>query len=365
MNHRKEISVNQASDYFYWVDILRFLAALSILVWHYQHFYTTSPGIFPMALHGTIQPFYDYLSIFYRYGHTSVYLFWVISGFVFASIYLRKSVVSAREFFVNRFARLYPLHFLTLLAVAALQILSKSMTGDYLIYPKNDGYHFLLNLGFISHWGFQQGYSFNAPIWSVSTEIFIYIVFFFTIPWIVKGGMKALLFFLGCFGCLVVFQAPGDFWVCGVYFYAGCIVFHLWNNFNTYRWKIIPAGIAGLSAGLLLIISHFKFAGLLGQVVSFSSIVWLAASMDLLDVLKIGRRFKWLGDMTYGTYLWHIPIQIFLLLLLKYFSIGREIVSSRGFFLLFFSLVIAVAYISFHGFELPMRTRIRRSAKPK
>ena len=108
-------------------------------------------------------------------------MFYAISGFVFAYIYLSiNEKVSGKEFFVNRFARLYPLHFATLIIVAILQIINWSTTNSFQITHYNDFYHFILQLFFISSWGFEEGHSFNGPIWTVSIEIFIYGVFFFT-----------------------------------------------------------------------------------------------------------------------------------------------------------------------------------------
>ena len=56
-------------------------------------------------------------------------------------------------FFINRFARLYPLHFATLILVAVLQIINLSLSNTFQIVPINDFYHFTLNLFFISDLG--------------------------------------------------------------------------------------------------------------------------------------------------------------------------------------------------------------------
>jgi peptidoglycan/LPS O-acetylase OafA/YrhL len=164
---------------FYWLDILRTIAAVGVLIWHYQHFYFLQAGQNSLAAIYT-QPFYNYLILFYHKGFVFVQLFWVISGFIFCARYLNNNyVVSAKEFFINRFARLYPLHFITLLTVALLQYISNEWFQIYQIYPYNDFRHFILNLFLVSHWGFQKGWSFNAPIWSVSVEIPIYIYLFY------------------------------------------------------------------------------------------------------------------------------------------------------------------------------------------
>ena len=156
-----------------WLDFLRGVAALSILVWHYQHFYYVEAGI-TLRLNRSDQPFFDILSVFYLYGLFAVQFFWGLSGFVLAHTYFKASKAAGpKSFLISRFARLYPLHFITLLCIAALQVLSFYKFGHYQIYTVNDLYHFILNLFFISFWGLQSDFSFNAPIWSVSAEIFV------------------------------------------------------------------------------------------------------------------------------------------------------------------------------------------------
>ena len=76
-------------------------------------------------------------------------MFYAISGFVFAYVYLSTNEkVSGKEFFVNRFARLYPLHFATLIIVAILQLINWGTTNFFQIVHYNDFYHFILQLFF-------------------------------------------------------------------------------------------------------------------------------------------------------------------------------------------------------------------------
>ncbi len=76
---------------------------------------------------------------------------------------------------VLRFSRLYPLHLATLLLVALGQVLVSHFFGSWFIYGNNDITHFIGQLFFASAW-FEN--SFNGPTWSVSVEIFLYILFF-------------------------------------------------------------------------------------------------------------------------------------------------------------------------------------------
>ena len=36
----------------------------------------------------------------------------------------------------------------------------------------------MLNVFFVSAWGFEKGFSFNSPVWSVSVEVLLYAMFF-------------------------------------------------------------------------------------------------------------------------------------------------------------------------------------------
>jgi peptidoglycan/LPS O-acetylase OafA/YrhL len=117
----------------------------------------------------------------YLEGWRAVDLFFCLSGFIFYWLYSKKIVSGAtsfNEFFVLRFSRLYPLHFVTLMVAAAGQFLMLGCFGSFFVYPNNDLYHFLLQLVFASNWGFEQGNSFNGPVWSVSVEVFLYALFF-------------------------------------------------------------------------------------------------------------------------------------------------------------------------------------------
>ena len=110
------------------IELLRFISAFMVLVWHYQQFYLPYNPFSNLEIilsSRSIQPFYKLLNIFYNFGNKGVDFFFIISGFVFAHVYLSKyNKASFKTFFVNRLARLYPLHLLTLLVVLLLQTYS-------------------------------------------------------------------------------------------------------------------------------------------------------------------------------------------------------------------------------------------------
>ena len=197
------------------IELLRFFSALAVVITHYIHFYSpffksSNIEVYKnyLVFDNTVLPFYNFLEYAYRFGYTGIYFFWLISGFVLAYTYLNKDKfnINFKSFFTNRFARLYPLHFLTLIFVLALQLILIYETGshqiiDNILYEgQNNLKKFFYHFFFISGWIEGSKFSFNFPIWSVSIEIVIYFLFFFLISYLYKFklslSLSVFLFFL-------------------------------------------------------------------------------------------------------------------------------------------------------------------------
>lgn len=88
-----------------WLDVARFLAAVSVMFFHYAYF-----GIFK----GYVSHINDFglLSKLSRYGYLGVDVFFIISGYVIAISAENKS---AEKFAISRLLRLYPLFWACLL----------------------------------------------------------------------------------------------------------------------------------------------------------------------------------------------------------------------------------------------------------
>jgi len=73
-----------------------------------------------------------------------------------------------------------------------------------------------------------------------------------------------------------------------------------------------------------------------------------------------------LGNMTYSSYLIHLPLQLFIVLMLEKLNIAMPFYSSY-FFILFIALVLYLSRIIFLRFEKPMQDfiRLRNSAVQK
>ena len=354
----------QAPGHYHLIDAMRGVAALVIIFWHYQHFFY-APGA-ERAIGGfrTQQPFYDELAWLYQHSKYAVQLFWVISGFVFAHVYHGRGSTT-RSFVVNRVARLYPLHLLTLLIVAALQAVAQAQFGTSLVYHDNSLGNFLLHLGLASNWWPTVVYSFNAPIWSVSIEILVYGLFWLSLPFLFRLGVFGPLLLAGlsiaaCFG-----QQAYILFMCTACFFGGAAIFAL-HAAGSWRLSVLTAVMLVL-AGAIAWTDSLDVRRYLGVPLLGMALVLVAALLE--PHLRSGalRRSRWLGDASYGIYLWHFPVQLVLLLVVPGLATDHEIARSPIFLLVFLGIVVALAVLSYHLFERPARQwlRSRLEAKPQ
>jgi len=350
----------------YLLDLVRGLASLAVVVWHYQHFYFISLTL-PASFHRDEQPFYPLLSVLYEHGEGAVQLFFSLSGFVFFYQYLTKigdRSVSAREFFVLRFSRLYPLHIVTLLAVAIGQLIALTTFHAFVVYRCNDVRNFALNLFFATEW-IPKGvcYSFNGPAWSLSVEVFLYALFFlfaFVVPqgWKSRTIVCATVVLVGVVNSkLSTFYLIGSPIVC---FFAGGAAYLAWSFVNTKR---INQHLALAAASAVAILSLLKLC-LHGQSLTMTYIVLYPSAILALAILQdvfptCGKRTRLIGDISYSIYLLHFPLQLSIILLVMSGLIHAEFDKPMT-FIAFFGVVIVVSALSYYRFELPAQRWIRK-----
>lgn len=316
-------------------------------------------------------PFHHLLAPLYVNGALAVPAFWFISGVIFITFYriqIENKRISFFTFIVNRFSRLYPLHLLTLLIVAVLQYVFFKRYGMHFIYNNNNLPHFLQNLLFIQNW-FSRESTFNGPSWSISVELFVYIIFFITsaagILKYVWANMLLILFFLVCFishqgliqfnecfffffsGCLLG-RIKGIFGKRGVFYAIGMLVylFLYWviEKYSTVKLNTMVSGIFGTFNNMVC------FAALL-------LVIHLIFKMLLLKIVP-ERVFVKMGNLTYSMYLLHFPLQICFFLVLRPY--GYVVFNSPWVLLVFVVLTMLLGYITATWFEKPVQHYLRK-----
>lgn len=344
------------------LELLRFIAAFAVLVWHYQHFAFDGTGIIVVREQ---QPFYALLQPFYEYGRYGVQVFWSISGFIFFWRYgtsVHTDLVSGSRFFVLRFSRLYPLHFATLLLVALLQALFATLNGHYFVYPNNDPYHFLLQLFMASNWGLQAGYSFNGPIWSISAEVLVYTIFYACMRIIGRSlwiNSIAVIFSV----TLRLTDHATVFSDCIGYFYAGGIGAYMFlydGGAGSVRiWRRL-AWLTALSAPIIAwpFLSAASEQTVMSAVLLYAPVFLYCIAQPLRVSPHVARMIEECGNLTYSSYLLHFPLQ---LLIALYFGIsGRAIPMYHApLFMFFIGVSFLAAYFVYHCFERPVQALLR------
>jgi peptidoglycan/LPS O-acetylase OafA/YrhL len=376
----------------YSLDILRGIAALCVVLHHSHHFFVS--GTAPRTYDVATFPFASWLSFIYLDGWMAVDLFFGLSGFIFFWLYskhISEGKISAGKFALLRFSRLYPLHFATLLLMAAGQIWFENKTGNYFVYQANDLKHFVLNLFFASSWGLESNFSFNGPSWSISVEILLYALFFLYCRLLPIRAFVLLPISMIGFFIINQYYAPigrgiGSFFLGGTVLLAyRAILASSWaemiTKWSTYlmlsAWVITVIFLAyHLDPALIAAPAvpapgqdGFYFHTLIKAAISRLHIGWPVMILFPLTILSlalletrngpIGKRFSFIGDISYSSYLLHVPLQLIFVGIGTQLAVNKSVYYTFWFQGLFFAALIALSICSFKYFELPAQKLLR------
>lgn len=346
------------------IELARFACTLPILLWHYQHFYYVNGQ--PVGFDVAAQPLYSWLKPFYLYGYLSVQAFWCLSGFIFFWKYARpvaQGSVPFSRFALLRFSRLYPLHLLTLLIVAAMSWSYESINASPgFVYGNQDAAHFALQLFMASDWRPGIHWSYNGPIWSISVEILVYALFYglcrlgVTRPWMVL----AMIAGSGTVYALKLTTHPVV--LCVFFFYLGALTCIAHEAFSTKlstdaQGPTLKAVLGLVMAGLALVVigvlRPMHFVALLTPVAIIALLHWVQPTSSRARQTIVG-----LGNMTYSSYLWHFPLQ--LAAALVFIHHPADLPAHSPWWLLgYLGLTYLIALLSYRFIESPAQDWIR------
>lgn len=350
------------------LDALRGFAAIFVAVFsHYQHFGGDKKTY----------PFMEYTATawLYEYSWLFVDLFFLLSGFVFTYRYLESvssQRLNGREFFLLRFSRLYPLHFFTLLACAAVQWSLLARHKPLVIYETADLYHFFLQLFYLHTW-FEFGWSYNEPSWSVCSEVFVYALFFYFASRYAKTYTVACV--IAAFIGIAVQKSwslplpPSNIARAMVGFFGGSLLFQAVRACDRAGYGRV-LGFASLAvfvtvAVLAWFIGYKAWIGgspLPHCFVVFPLVILMALRVPFLSKVLSARPFTFLGDISYAVYLVHVPSQMLAIATLR--GLGVTIpTATRGFFLGYAVVLIGIATLAHYAIERPTRKWFRRGLR--
>ena len=354
-----ETGLRLPKQHFNALDLSRLVAAVAVLFWHYLHFTIPANGTRAPDDFATLEPLHRAFGAFYTHGHLAVEYFWIVSGFVFAHVYLADGQ-ARRRFWLARFARLWPLHLLSLGVVAVLQAVYWTRHGSHFVFGPNDLYHFVLNLALAQYWGFENGMTFNGPARSLSDEIHAYATFWLLLP-ALRQGRFAVAGALALAAALLAPQYPAlKAFACLAYFFAGTTIYLA--MLRGWAW---PKALAGMGVAGLVLAARFDVVTALEfpqgglWIVALFTVALAIDRFDRDDRLAFGKR---LGDASYGTYLWHFPIQLTLVMVLDTLPGGRALSQHWAVLAVYLAAALAAGFASHRWFERPAQRAVFAAA---
>jgi peptidoglycan/LPS O-acetylase OafA/YrhL len=340
---------------------VRFFAALYVVMYHTLTELVRGKDD-PTAVNG------DFLGL----GYISVSFFFVLSGFILARVYLEKDQgFSFRQFWVARFARVYPLFLLTLVLDTPHWFLSGVRRVGFHAAITSTFEVFVANLALLQAWIVSLR-GIDNPNWSLSVEAFFYILFpFISIPLrrLKSGSLYWGMAFCYIIGMVLIHFAGGlpvpidaikfspilhlHEFVEGIC--AALITMRLKNRGD----KSLKSLSVYLLWGSALAFATFVFFsphllnlhllihdGMLSPLF-LTVIISLAYGSTILHSMLSNRYLLLLGESSYGLYLIHIPV----------WHIAKHLPSGHSFatYPLYLATAIGLSVACFCYFERPSR----------
>jgi len=347
---------------------IRIVAATWVLA---EHFSGPLFALLPVSRHATA---------WIASGYLGVEVFFVLSGFIISYNYAdrlkRWNGQAYRQFLTLRFARLYPVHLITLLAVGALVLGARAVNFELNTQSKYGPLSFVMNV--LMFQAVPPAEAWNAPAWSISAEAGAYVAFPL-LAWLLirattrfralAGVLAGLTFTLvsvwliALSGYLSDTPYPGT-WVRVVgEFTAGCFLWAYWQRFGRRgpTWDLVAVG-AFLGAGVILWQTqpvgprNFLALPLLALLV-----VAVASSTGVVARVMGCRWMQYGGRISYSLYMTHVIVLMIVGKILRWDDFVDAALPVRLAILgVYFGVVIGVAAATYHWVEVPGRMLIRR-----
>jgi peptidoglycan/LPS O-acetylase OafA/YrhL len=328
------------------LDVLRGLAALSVVLYHY----TTRVNL--SLEYGIFTKFH------FEYGYLGVELFFIISGFViFLTIDKSKS---PKEFIIKRFSRLYPTYWICL----TLTFLITSLAGvaNFQRRPFEAVIGFTMLQGFLEKLGIR---SIDGVYWSLLPELIFYflmliLMIFRKIDKVVMFGTLWLIAMLICSfmeGHVIngiKFFLNLNF---GMLFFVGILFYKMKHDEKarrSYKYYILI-----LITYILYAISRRTFVDIVA--VGFIYLIFILFVFSKLSWI-INNQLVLLGEISYSLYLLH---QFIGYIIMHYLVINN--IRFQGLILgIPLSITIVLAFLVTKYLERPAITFIRQKyLRPK
>ncbi len=245
----------------------------------------------------------------FDHGYLGVDGFFILSGFILAYNYANGKPLDYRAFVGARIARIYPIHFVTLLGAIGLVFLKQFVFHKHVIGTGQNTYPALAaNVVLLNAWSFKFVTGWNDVAWSVSAEWFAYVFFpLFVALAPARNRLFAVVLLLVPAGALAVIEwrssaalsLPGGLARLIPEFYAGVLLFRLRSSsgFASLPRALGLAAIGVIALGIAVQLDTLTVAGLGLLIFALSS------NADLVAPLLAFRPIVYLGEISYCLYM--------------------------------------------------------------
>jgi peptidoglycan/LPS O-acetylase OafA/YrhL len=320
---------------------------------------------------------YFRLSTLFSHGDLAVHGFFVLSGFILCHVYAGKLLTGSAarygSFLVARIARIYPVHFVVLIA-----FIPAVFANRWLHLPNSSTGFSVVDLGLslilVQAWGFILHPAWNGVAWSISAEWFAYLLFpaFLLLivkkPSVIRSVAATIASIVGLYWVSVTqASTPGP---AGLYrtalvmvcanFALGCVAFVATKAVRKARpWVGAAAGGAAIICATLKFNAFFS---LLFAVV----VAALSSDQDWLSGALSNKIMVYLGETSYSVYMIHLFLWEAVAATARKAGVLHG--SGAPFVVVVALIVIALAsFVSYHVIEVPARAYIRElgSSSPR
>jgi peptidoglycan/LPS O-acetylase OafA/YrhL len=328
------------------IDLLRFVAAISVVFFHYG--FRGERGAFVPPLH-----LREAVTAHASYGGMGVYLFFVISGFVIA---YSAEGRSAFVFAASRFARLYPTYVLAMTITALVLALSGGVSisqyvANLLMFPK------LLHQPMV-----------DGVYWSIQFEVLFYAWVFVLVlagvferwsqvvvaAWMVIAALNLWVIRSGALSMLFITQYAG-------LFASGIMLFRIrhegWRVINTVLLAaaMVLAGLAAHQEMLeTLALYNAPFSPTMFTVILVLIYVAMIFATQYRDEVRLAGLMVAVGALTYPLYLLHQMIGYRLI------TVFVGVVPSGLALIVTAAVMMVLAFLVQRLFERPVVPAVRR-----
>lgn len=323
---------------------------------------------------------WDSNKLVFELGGLGVVFFFVLSGFLITYLLLKEKensgTISVIKFYSRRILRIWPLYFLLMIIGFFILPLFPAFNHAYFTPFFKDHFwsNFLLYLFILPNLALAmfKPVPHIGQLWSIGVEEQFYLVW----PWLVKHSKNLLrILFLVIAICLllkILFQVlvwynPGNLSLIKFKTFIATLKFEsmaiggigAWCVYHKKYLDLILNNVLMFASLFMILISVYFTPGFIQDgIFILQSVLFLIVIINVScnsnSVLKLeNKAFVFLGNISYGIYMYHMVVIVGVILLLDKLGIGvdNSLTSQTAMYSLSIGLTILIAWLSYRYFE--------------